>query len=225
MSEVLAETEEEPVEAPVEPQEPAEGDEPEEEEEEPEAEPEPEPDVETPEELEAKRTKLARSATTWRNRVSDVLGEEAQFLVACELCEPDIPGFHFPTDVMQPIDETQARLLEVLRTPEGPEYKAAGDVARCIHCDGWGKVTTGSRNAAQLTKTCGPCLGYGFQPPPGLRDSAPGDGAPAPAFVPSPDGPQSQEQEDAWHSPKLLADGQPNPNWGRMPQYKDPAFP
>src|SRR6266581_4471261 len=50
-------------------------------------------------ELEAVRVKLERSATTWRNRVADLMGDEANFLVACELCDPIIPGFHFPPEV------------------------------------------------------------------------------------------------------------------------------
>ena len=190
------------------------------------------PDVEEPEargeteaELEEKRKKLAASATTWRNRVSAVLGEEAQFLVPCELCEPDIPGFHFPAEVMQPTSETHARLLEVLKPPVEPEYKAAGDVARCIHCDGLGKVTTGSRNPAQRLKTCVPCNGFGYQPPPGTPAGAPAAAVTPGAGAPSAEGPAVVEDADAWGSPRLLADGQENPNYGRMPQYKDPALP
>jgi hypothetical protein len=30
---------------------------------------------------------------------------------------------------------------------------------------------------------------------------------------------------DVWGSPKLLPDGQENPNYGKMPQYKNPTLP
>lgn len=186
---------------------------------------EPEARGESEAELEEKRRKLASSATTWRNRVSAVLGEEAQFLVPCELCEPDIPGFHFPAEVMVPADETHARLLDVLRSPAAPEYKAAVDVHRCDKCDGWGSVKTGSQKAGQDVKACSECMGFGFYPPPGGQYAATGAASTGAGFVPSPDGPMVVEDADPWGSPRLLADGQENPNYGKMPQFKNPALP
>ena len=186
---------------------------------------EPEERSETEAELEEKRRKLAASATTWRNRVSAVLGEEAQFLVPCELCEPDIPGFHFPAEVMQPANETHARLLEVLRSPEGPDYRDARDVRQCEFCSGWGKVKTGSRKAFNETVDCTACGGYGYVPPPSA-------GAAGVVVAHPAESGQVEEDHDVFTnpstgrvSPRLLADGQPNPNYGRMPQYKDPAYP
>jgi hypothetical protein len=37
--------------------------------------------------------------------------------------------------------------------------------------------------------------------------------------------PAPAADSDPWGSPRLLHDGQPNPNYGRMPQYRDPNFP
>lgn len=180
---------------------------------------------ETEQELEAKRRKLATSALTWRNRVSAVLGEEALFLVPCELCEPDIPGFHFPAELMQPASELHARLLDVLKTPRAPDFNQAGDVSMCTACDGWGSVKTGSRKAGQETKACPSCRGFGYRPPPGVAPSGAGDEGQVLPFAPTSDGPMVTEDKDAWGSPRLLEDGQENPNYGRMPQYKDPALP
>src|SRR5256714_1040439 len=101
------------------------------------------------EELEKVRKKLDTSATTWRNRVSDLLGEEAQMLVPCELCDPLIPGFHWPPELEQPRDDLHAHLLDVLRTPSAPEYQQAQHVRRCQLCDGWGRVLSGSRVAGK----------------------------------------------------------------------------
>jgi hypothetical protein len=179
----------------------------------------------TPEELEAQRTKLQRSATTWRNRVSDVLGEDAQLLVACELCEPDIPGFHFPADVMRPYDDQHARLIAVLRDQVGPDYPEASDVARCETCAGYGNVRTGSRVAGRETKTCATCVGYGYVPPPSLDRNGPAPAGQSPELVAVGTSPGLQDDADAWGSPRLLPDGRDNPNYGKMPQYKDAALP
>jgi hypothetical protein len=181
--------------------------------------------VATPEELEAQRTKLQRSATTWRNRVSDVLGEDAQLLVACELCEPDIPGFHFPADVMRPYDERHARLIAVLLDQTGPEYPEASDVHQCETCAGWGSVRTGSRVAGRETKTCSTCVGYGYVPPPSLDRNGPSPTGQASDLVTVAASPGLMDDHDAWGSPRLLPDGRDNPNYGKMPQYKDAALP
>src|SRR2546423_12194395 len=100
MQEAPPETQPEPTTEPQEPDTPFEEPEPTTEPEAPE-EPAQEPTQVVPEgmsieELEKVRKKLDQSATTWRNRVSDLLGEEAQMLVPCELCDPLIPGFHLP---------------------------------------------------------------------------------------------------------------------------------
>lgn len=181
--------------------------------------------AETLAELEAKRKKLAQSATNWRNRVSELLGEEAQFLVACELCEPDIPGFHFPADLMEPWSELHARLLEVLRSPAAPEYVAANDVRQCDACSGEGKTTTGSHVPNHRTKVCAACRGYGFVPPPGSTPATGLDGVVPPELEVASAGPAVVEDADAWGSPRLLPDGRENPNYGKMVQYKDPALP
>ena len=176
-------------------------------------------------ELEEVQKKLERSATTWRNRVSELLGEAAQMLVPCELCDPNIPGFHWPSDVEQPRDETHAHLLDVLRNPAAPEYQQARHVRRCADCDGWGVVLSGSRMAGMERVTCPTCKGNGFQ----------GDAAPTvvPAFqngggeveFPADSQPLAGGDVDVWGSPRTLDDGQENPNYGKMPQYKNPSLP
>jgi hypothetical protein len=169
--------------------------------------------------------KIARSAETFRRRVSDVLGEDALALVPCELCEPEIPGFHWPAELAYPRDEIHARLLEVLRTPSAPEYVADPGHKMCDACHGYGKVRTGSKVPGQEIGTCGPCRGYGFVPPPGVNvqtgeiDAAAGVHEAAPQdFGPPAD-------RDPWGSPRILPDGQENPNYGRMPQFKNPSLP
>ena len=171
--------------------------------------------------FEAKLKKLSQSAQTFRRRVSDVLGDDAVALVPCELCMPEIPGFHFDLSIMQPMDDTQARLISILKTPGAPEYVAAPDVRRCEACKGYGKGQTGSLVPGQETKVCTACAGFGFVPPPGSTTGAPDTSV---IHTGNPD-PGVQEDSDPWGSPRILPDGQINPNYGKMPQYKEASLP
>lgn len=179
----------------------------------------------TERELEEQRGKLARSAATWRRRVNEVLGETALHLQSCPLCEPDIPGFMFPPELVTPYDEVQARLLEVLKEPDQPFLNDATDADRCANCLGYGKVRTGSKVPGQETKACSVCRGFGYTPPPGVdtNGSAGGQVERVAAFA-SGDAPLT-EDADVWGSPRILPDGQMNPNYGKMPQYKDATLP
>src|SRR5438132_13293291 len=156
MQEAPPETTPEPTEAPQEPDAPFEEPEPGAEPVEPE-EPAQEPAPVVPEgmsieELEKVRKKLDQSATTWRNRVSDLLGEEAQMLVPCELCDPLIPGFHWPPEREQPRDRLHESLLEVLRTPGEPEYLEDPNTRQCGVCGGLGKTRTKGKVPGKKTR-------------------------------------------------------------------------
>lgn len=177
-------------------------------------------------ELEVMRTKLDRSATTWRNRVAELLGDENfAVLVPCELCS-ELPGFHWPAELLVPETELESRLIAVLRGGvEGPQLVPDPELRTCTACEGEGKTLTGSKVRGRETTKCRACKGYGYVPPPsaanapeGLDDEPPADDEPGDPLA-------AGEDTDAWGSPHYLADGQENPNWGRMPQYKDPAYP
>lgn len=230
--------------APTEDDEPADGDEPPADE--PVADTQPDPLGITPEALDEMMTKLANSAKTWRKRVAELLGANFDALVPCELCEADIPGFHWPAELVQPENELHERLLYVLQTEGGPSFLPAPHVHECETCGGLGKVKTGSNVAGKTTVTCPTCLGAGYFPPPQRLDRAAvagGDGgqseqagavvelAPGDPIEP-PAGPggepvpqwEDRSKPDPWGSPGYLEDGQENPNWGRFPQYKDPSL-
>jgi hypothetical protein len=177
------------------------------------------------EEIEKVLTKLSTSANTWRRRVAELLGDEVENLVPCELCEPDIPGFHWPAAMIQPRDDLHAHLLDVLRTPDSPDYKQAQHVRMCTLCDGLGKVTSGSRVAGKGLIVCQMCKGQGFVGDAVLPDQQqPQNGEVAVEF-PEDTGPLVTSDADAWGSPRILDDGQENPNYGKMPQYKDKSLP
>ena len=177
------------------------------------------------EELEKVRSKLDRSATTWRNRVSELLGEDAQMLVPCELCDPTIPGFHWPPHLEQPRDDLHAHLLDVLKTPGSPDYNQAQHVRRCTLCDGWGVVLSGSRVAGKGQVKCQMCKGNGFVGDAVLPTEQPSQNGEVEVEFPDDTGPLVTGDADVWGSPRLLDDGQENPNYGKMPQYKNPSLP
>lgn len=179
----------------------------------------------TAEALEEMMVKLTNSAKTWRKRVRELLGENADALVACELCEADIPGFHWPAELVQPESELHERLLTVLLTSDGPEYSEATTVHVCPDCQGWGKVKTGSKVGGKTLIDCPTCRRYGYVPPPSAQAERPaGAETVEPAAEPEP-GMDASTDNDVWGSPKYLPDGSENPNWGRMVQYKDPDLP
>ena len=203
-------------------------DDPDQDEGEPEPEPAPEPAPEglSMEELEKVRKSLDKSATTWRNRVSQLLGEEAQYLVVCELCDETIPGFHWPAEMVTPRDDVQARLYDVLRAPSGPGYQPDPFTVECTTCQGLGKTLTKSLVAGKTERVCPSCGGDGFKVSQAQGAPPPQNGDAAEIRYNLPDEePLVVDGQDAWGSPKLLPDGQENPNWGRMPQYKNPTLP
>jgi hypothetical protein len=186
---------------------------------------EPSTDELTPQQREQQRKKLDQSATTWRNRVSQVLGEEAQFLVPCELCDPTIPGFHWPADLEQPRDELHARLIEVLKRGTGPGYVKDPDTEQCDRCKGEGKTETGSNVPGQEYRACTKCKATGFVILRGVTSAAE-NGAEGPQPILAAVGaPTVVADADPWGSPRILEDGRENPNYGRMPQFKDPGLP
>lgn len=185
----------------------------------------PEPVGLTPEQLEQLHKKLEDAAKRWRKKVQELFGEDFAALIECELCGDEIPGYHFPAELLQPENEVQERLLAVLLGPEQMQLRAATDVHACAACDGYGKTLTGSKVPKRTEKRCAACKGYGFVPPPDAPNAPPGLADDVDLL----DDLEPEEEEgpaaDPWGSPKYLADGQENPNYGRMPQFKSAELP
>lgn len=180
----------------------------------------------TEKQLEQLGKKLDAGAETWRKRVRTLLGEETfAALTLCELCGSDIPGYHYPPEVLQPETELEARLVNVLLAPEGPNYIDDPELRQCTACGGLGRTKTGSRVPKRETTGCRACRGFGFVPPPDAPNAPAGLEADGAAELDGAEPLAAAEDTDAWGSPRHLPDGQENPNWGRMPQYKDGAYP
>jgi hypothetical protein len=175
--------------------------------------------------MEKKLKKLTVSANTWRRRVGEVLEEDALALVPCELCIPEIPGFHWPAEMMVAETELEDRLIRALQGGPTLDYVASPTLSTCSSCQGLGKVKTGSRVPDNELAICRDCLGYGFTPPPQAGAQVAG-GDPVAAVVLSAVEPEAAKPEtDLWGSPRYLPDGAENPNYGRAPQYKSGGLP
>jgi hypothetical protein len=201
----------EPIEGPVTP-----GDEPE---------PAPEPEPSSLAKTVEQEKKLEAEQKRHTGRVGDILGEAANEVVLCPFCDPQMQGFFYMGDLENPRDEMQGRMAIAYLQPEQAEFEPARDVETCTQCKGYGKTATGSKVPGNETKACANCKGYGFYPPPTLnRNGNVGQDAERElALVGAP--PAIVEDVDAWGSPRLMPDGQENPNYGKMPQYKNPDLP
>lgn len=135
--------------------------EPEEEEEEPEGEA-----TVSVQDLDKALERLDREASRHANRVSEIMGEDAQMLVPCELCAPAIPGFRFP---VPPDDEVKERVLIALGQPPRPDYLKDSYSRTCEACAGLGEVLTGSQVKGRDTLPCYTCKGQGWVPVGGER--------------------------------------------------------
>jgi hypothetical protein len=153
------------------------------------------------------------------------LGENYADLSACPLCSDAIVGHIYPPEWVTPASELQGRLLEVLKTPSAPEYRDAPNVRQCGTCAGWGSVLSGSRVAGKERVMCPTCKGNGFQGEVALSNPPQPVNGEVVFELPADTEPLVSADADIWGSPRVLDDGQDNPNYGKMPQYKNPALP
>ncbi len=196
---------------------------------EPEPEPEPEPTEPTGPDLQAvmeERFKDAGSAfKSYTTRINNIFEEEALNLVECPLCSGGVPGFLHIGDAGHVAPDTEKAVLTFMGVTQEADYQDDPEHRSCPRCAGLGKVKTGSRVANQERIVCETCKGYGYVPPPvqGSNGLVPTPLVPVlvgaePEYTPPADA-------DPWGSPRLLDSGLENPNYGRMPQFKDSSLP
>lgn len=145
----------EPTEAPGEGGGPVEGDEP--------AEAPPEAPVQrtgpsSEKEIEKVFDRLGKEAKRHRDRLSEIMEDDATLLLACPLCDPLIPGFIMPTP---DVPERFPAVREFMGESPEPELPADPRSRRCEVCDGFGRVATGSRTEAHKAMVCEECKGMG----------------------------------------------------------------
>lgn len=128
-----------------------------------EGEPEPEPEPDTPplseKEIEAVFKKLEKEATQHANRVSAILGEEAQDLVVCAMCAPVTPGFYFPAYLD---DDVRAGIAAALGQADATQLEDDDEARMCDRCQGHGETLTGSKVPGSETRPCTMCKAKGW---------------------------------------------------------------
>jgi hypothetical protein len=72
---------------------------------------------------------------------------------------------------------------------------------------------------------CLRCKGQGFVGDAELPTAEPVPASNGEVEFPEDTGPLVTGDADVWGSPRILDDGQENPNYGKMPQYKDKSLP
>lgn len=132
-----------------------------------ELEPDADPDAEPPPseqpsqaEIEATYKKLDKETERHVKRVAELVGEDAfAMLVACELCEPSMPGFRWPRPPADPVKEA-VRFAIGDRQPEN--WQPDQYSRMCEACQGLGEVLTGSHVRGQDTLGCIACDSKGW---------------------------------------------------------------
>ena len=113
----------------------------------------------TEKEIEQAQEKLAKEATRHANRLSEIMGEDAQTLATCPLCEPLMPGFLWTEHIT---DDRRAASLEMLGASRMLDLKQDPDTEMCDVCNGYGETLTGSPVPGKEFKLCGKCSGNGY---------------------------------------------------------------
>lgn len=120
---------------------------------------EPQPPALTEKDIERMMGKLEKEATAHSNRISAILGEEANDLVRCAMCSPVTPGFYFPQYLD---DEVRAAVTEALGLGQDAALQADDEARMCERCQGLGETLTGSKVQGSTTRPCGACKAKGW---------------------------------------------------------------
>jgi hypothetical protein len=162
------------------------------------------------------------SATDWKRlsaRTLDRWGAYASQLVECPLCTDDHKGFvdvnmagRYPQDVVRGIQQ-------FLGLSQPIEYVQSQHTKTCTHCQGEGKVKSGSHVPEFAVRKCDDCNGFGFLPPPqAARNGAVIEQSGVMVDLPPPEDFEHADV-DEFNQPMLLPDGRANPNYGKRPSY------
>jgi hypothetical protein len=113
----------------------------------------------TEKELEANYKKIERARTTFHNRISEIMGEDAQQLVACPACSHFVPGLIFPVE----FDDVQkVALWHYMGLPDPNAIEQASDRHECAACKGKGQLRSGSQVPEYAIVNCRACQGKGY---------------------------------------------------------------
>ena len=180
---------------------------------------------ESPEQVEARFRKSEQAYKRFAKAVESALGPLANDLTPCPLCPPAHAGFVNVHDAGRLPAEVRDVVKLFLGEQTPADFPQSSAHKTCDVCAGLGKVRTGSRVPNNEAIMCPACKGCGYLPPPGAYANGQGAATNVPELVTVGGGDKPPDEHDAWGSPRLLDSGLDNPNYGRMPQYKDAKYP
>jgi hypothetical protein len=175
----------------------------------------------TPEEVEKRFKSVGRSWDTYSRAVEMQLDFTRDLFKDCPMCfASQVHGYVDMRDAGKFPDPLKNLILEFLGISTERDYKQDDQITTCPRCDGEGLLATGSHVHSASVILCPTCEGYGCSPPPKQdKLTAP---VPAPSIAPITETvqPLNTEDVDGFGEPRILPDGRPNPNHGKMPQFK-----
>lgn len=179
----------------------------------------------TPEVWERRFKRLEKPHAVYVAAVGAILEEDANDLLPCPLCAGGIPAFVSAQGAGRQSDEVKLATETYLGVVQEADYPPDPEYAECDLCKGTGSLRKPTKVRQYRLAPCRKCMGSGHLPPPGVTVGAPSAvplGA-TPAALPESYAPEPEA--DPFGHPRLMADGMPNPNYGKMPAFVDPRFP
>lgn len=156
---------------------------------------------------------LEREATRHANRVSEIMGDEAQAFEPCPRCIPAIPGFIYPPSIAPVPPDVIAAVKLSMGEGGRPDYNKAPHARACDTCGGHGRVLSGSHANGQELILCPTCengrgwIQVGDDMP--ARSVGVAEGATVRPIV----APEPLPDVDPWGREPS------DPNYGRLPQF------
>ena len=111
---------------------------------------------------EAGRKRIERAVASMVKTLNDVLADESAYLQPCPRCADDFPGLIWQPAIKQVLPETRAAVMVSMGEDPDPTLNQDPRASRCDRCDGWGRVSTGSRVHRQDKLECTECKGRGW---------------------------------------------------------------
>jgi hypothetical protein len=165
-------------------------------------------------EKEAGRKRIERAVSKMVTTLQQVLADEAEFLQPCPRCADDFPGLIWNPEVKQVLPQVRAAVMVSMGENPDPTLKQDPRASTCDRCDGYGKVSTGSKVARQDKLECEECKGRGWVGPRAATLPAAGTAVQSIDFTPAEQNGSDAPPTDPWGRVKG------EPLYGVMPGFE-----
>jgi hypothetical protein len=160
------------------------------------------------------RKRIDRAVKQLDKTLAEVLSDEAEFLQPCPRCADDFPGLIWNPEVKQVLPQVRAAVMVSMGENPDPTLKQDPRASTCDRCDGYGKVSTGSKVARQDKLECEECHGRGWVGPRAATLPAAGTVVQSIDFTPAEQNGHDAPPTDPWGRVKG------EPLYGVMPGFE-----